>query len=176
MWTHIIEFISHPLKSRILLSEDHVTLLILAILIGIIAGLRSMTAPAVVSWAARLGWIHVNSSWLAFLGYAWTPWILSLAALGELVADKLPTTPSRKAPPSFIFRIISGSFSGAAIGISHGSLPLGLAGGAIGAVIGTLGGAAARSALAKLSGKDLPAALVEDAIAIIGAILILKAA
>jgi uncharacterized membrane protein len=151
-------------------------LLILAILIGIIAGLRSMTAPAVVSWAARLGWIHLDSTWLAFLGYSWTPWILGIAALGELIVDKLPSTPNRKAPPSFIFRIISGSVSGAAIGISRGSLPLGIAGGAIGAVIGTLGGAAARSALARVFGKDLPAALLEDAVAIIGAILILKAA
>jgi uncharacterized membrane protein len=160
---------------RSLSDEGSMTILILGILIGIIAGLRSMTAPAVVSWAARLGWIHVNSSWLAFLGYAWTPWILSLAALGELVADKLPTTPSRKAPPSFIFRVISGSLSGAAIGISRGSLLLGLSGGALGAIIGTLGGAAARSAMAKVFGRDLAAALVEDAIAISGATLILKA-
>lgn len=149
---------------------------ILALLIGIIAGLRSMTAPAVVSWAARLGWIHLNSSWLAFLGYSWTPWILSIAAIGELIADKLPSTPSRKMPPSFAFRIVSGAVSGAAIGISRDSLLIGLIGSAIGAVIGTLGGAAARSALAKVFGKDLPAALLEDAIAIIGAILILKAA
>ena len=152
------------------------TVLILGILIGIIAGLRSMTAPAVVSWAARLGWIHLNSSWLAFLGYAWTPWILSFAAVGELVVDKLPTTPSRKMPPSFAFRIVSGSISGAAIGISRGSLSLGIIGGAIGAVIGTVGGAAVRSALARIFGKDLPAALLEDTIAIAGAILILKAA
>jgi uncharacterized membrane protein len=152
------------------------SLLVLALLIGVIAGLRSMTAPAVVSWAARLGWININSSWLAFLGYSWTPWILSIAALGELITDKLPSTPSRKMPPSFAFRIVSGSISGAAIGISHGSLLLGLVGGAIGAVIGTLGGAAARSALAKIFGKDLPAALLEDAVAIVGAILILKAA
>ncbi|MBS1803727.1 MAG: DUF4126 family protein [Acidobacteria bacterium] len=151
-------------------------LLILAILFGIIAGLRSMTAPAVVSWAARLGWIHLNSSWLAFFGYSWTPWILSIAAIGELIADKLPSTPSRKMPPSFAFRIVSGAISGSAIGMSRGSLALGLIGGAIGAVIGTLGGAAARSALAKMFGKDLPAALLEDAVAIIGAILILKAA
>jgi uncharacterized membrane protein len=152
------------------------SLLILAILIGIIAGLRSLTTPAVVSWAARLGWIHLNSSWLAFLGYSWTPWVLSIAALGELIVDKLPSTPSRKAPPSFAFRIISGSISGAAIGVSHGSLLVGLLGGAVGAVIGTLGGAAARSALARMLGRDLPAALLEDAVAIVGAILILKGA
>ena len=150
--------------------------LTLAILIGIIAGLRSMTAPAVASWAARLGWIHLSSSWLAFLAYSWTPWILSIAALGELVIDKLPSTPSRKMPPSFAFRIVSGAVSGAAIGISHHSLVVGAIGGAIGAVIGTIGGAAARSALARIFGKDLPAALLEDAVAVIGAILILKSA
>jgi uncharacterized membrane protein len=150
-------------------------ILLLGIMIGIIAGLRSMTAPAVVSWAARLGWIHLNSGWLAFFGYSWTPWVLSIAAVGELVVDKLPSTPSRKMPPSFAFRIVSGSISGAAIGISRGSLALGIIGGAIGAVIGTLGGAASRSALAKIFGKDLPAAVLEDAVAIIGAILILKA-
>ena len=151
-------------------------ILILAILIGTIAGLRSMTAPAVASWAARLGWLHVNSSWLAFLGYSWTPWIFSFAAIGELIVDKLPATPSRRAPASFLFRIVSGSVSGAAIGISRGSLLLGIVGGAIGAVIGTLGGAAARSALAKMFGRDLPAALLEDAIAVIGAIFVLKGA
>jgi hypothetical protein len=36
--------------------------------IGIIAGLRSLTAPAVVSWAARLGWLNLSGSWLSFLG------------------------------------------------------------------------------------------------------------
>ena len=152
------------------------SILILGILIGIVAGLRSMTAPAVVSWAVRLGWIHVNSTWLTFLGYSWTPWILSIASIGELIVDKLPSTPSRKAPPSFAFRIVSGSISGAAIGISRGSLVLGIIGGAIGAVIGTLGGAAVRSSLAAKFGRDLPAALLEDALAVVGAVLILRVA
>src|SRR3569833_286797 len=98
--------------------EVRMAILLLGIMIGIIAGLRSMTAPAVVSWAARLGWIHLNSGWLAFLGYSWTPWVLSLAAVGELVVDKLPSTPSRKMPPSFAFRVVSGAVCGAAIGIS----------------------------------------------------------
>src|ERR1700722_3225347 len=73
----------------------------LAFLIGVVAGLRSMTAPAVVSWAARLGWLHLENTWLAFLGAAITPYILSLAALGELINTKLPKTPSRKTPVPF---------------------------------------------------------------------------
>ena len=68
----------------------------LALLTGILVGLRSMTPPAVLSWAAHLGWIRLENTPLAFLGYAATPYILTLFALGELIADKLPKTPSRK--------------------------------------------------------------------------------
>ena len=42
--------------------------LFLAFGIGVVAGLRSMTAPAVVAWAARLGWISLSGSHLAFNG------------------------------------------------------------------------------------------------------------
>ena len=51
----------------------------LAFLIGVVAGLRSMTAPAAVSWGARVGWLHLENTWLAFLGFAITPYILSCA-------------------------------------------------------------------------------------------------
>src|SRR5258705_13528400 len=95
--------------------------LILAFLIGVIAGLRAMTAPAAVSWAARLGWIHLENSWLAFLGFAATPYIVSLLAIGEIVNDKLPKTPSRKAPPAFTARILSGAMCGAALGVAGDS-------------------------------------------------------
>ena len=107
-----------------------------------------MTAPAAVSWAARAGWLNLTSTGLAFLGSAITPWILTALALAELVADKLPTTPSRKAPPGFVARIVTGAFSGAAIAAAGGSPVTGAIGGAIGAVIGTLGGHACRARLA----------------------------
>ena len=70
-------------------------LCVLALLIGVVAGMRAMTAPAAVSWAARLGRFDLSGTWLAFLGYAWTPWILTACALGELITDQLPSTPSR---------------------------------------------------------------------------------
>src|SRR5437660_4564112 len=92
---------------------------VLAFLIGIAAGLRSMTAPAAVSWAARLGWLHLENTWLAFLGFAYTPYILSALAIGELIADKLPKTPSRKSPMGFIARIVSGALCGAAVGATR---------------------------------------------------------
>lgn len=59
------------------------TLIIFALLIGIIAGLRTMTAPAAVAWAAHCGWIALEGTPLAWLGYAWTPWIFTVLALGD---------------------------------------------------------------------------------------------
>jgi uncharacterized membrane protein len=141
-------------------------LYVLAFLIGIVAGLRAMTPVAAVTWAARLGWLKLEGTPLAFLGYAATPWIATLAALAELINDKLPKTPSRKVPPAFIARILMGALCGAAIGANAGALPGGLIVGAIGAVVGTLGGAELRGRLARAAGRDLPIALLEDVIAI----------
>jgi len=150
-------------------------LYLLALLIGIIAGLRAMTAPAAICWAAYLGWIDLTGTPLAWMGYQWTPWIFTLLAIGELITDQLPKTPSRKVPPQFIARILLGGLSGAAIGASNGLLTGGAIAGVIGAVIGTLGGAAGRSKLAKGFASDRPAAIIEDIIAIGGAFLIVSA-
>jgi uncharacterized membrane protein len=145
----------------------------LAFFIGVIAGLRAMTAPAVTSWAARLGWLHLQSTPLAFLGYTATPYILTVLALVELIADKLPSTPSRKAAVGFSARVVTGALSGAAVGAASQNLIGGLIAGVAGSVAGTLGGYAARVNLVKaIGGKDLPTALLEDAIAIIGGLLI----
>ena len=149
-----------------------ITVLVLALLIGIIAGLRAMTAPAAVSWAARLGWLNLAPTSLAFLGYAFTPWIFAALALAELVTDQLPTTPSRTVPVQFGTRILTGGLSGGAIGAAYGQLPAGVVAGVIGAVIGTLGGRTFRARLAASFGSDRPAALIEDAVAIGGAFLI----
>ena len=148
------------------------SLYIAALLIGVICGLRTFMGPAAVSWAARLGWLPVGDSWAAFMGYAYTPYIWSVLALVELVTDQLPKTPSRKVPPQFGARILSGGFCGAVVGTTGGSLIGGLVAGIVGAVLGTLGGAELRSRLAEAFGKDLPAALIEDAVAIVGAYLI----
>jgi uncharacterized membrane protein len=147
-------------------------ILVLAFLIGIVAGLRALTAPTAVSWAAHLGVLPLQGTPLAWLGYAFTPYIFTILALGELVNDKLPKTPSRTVPPQFIARVIMGSLAGAAVGAARQSLILGLVAGAIGAVAGTFGGAAVRSKLAGIFGKDLPAALLEDAVAIILAFVV----
>ena len=140
-------------------------------LLGIVGGLRTMMPLTAVSWAASLGVLDVQGTWLAFLGYTWTPWIMSALALGELVADQLPTTPNRTVPMQFGARVVSGAVAGAAIGGSGGMLGGAIAG-IVGAVIGTLGGLALRRRLGKVFGSDPPAAFLEDALAIGGALAI----
>ncbi len=149
-------------------------ILICAFLIGVVAGLRALTSVAAIGWAARLGGLHLAGTPLAFFGYSATPYVLTVLALGEIVNDKLPKTPSRKAPPSFIARLVCGGLAGAAIGLSNQSLAGGLIAGLAGAVAGTFGGYEVRVRLAKTAGKDLPIALLEDAVAVIGAWLIVS--
>jgi uncharacterized membrane protein len=147
---------------------------VISFLIGLIAGLRSLTAPAAVSWAARLGWLHLENTWMAFLGFAATSYIISVLAIAELIADKLPNTPSRRAPVGFIARIVTGALSGAALG-AGGSWVIGLVAGVAGAIVGTLGGYEFRVRLVKATGgKDLPIALLEDVIAIAGAFFLVS--
>lgn len=150
-------------------------IIFLSLLIGVVAGLRAMTAPAAVAWAASLGWFDISQTPLAFLGYKWTPWVLTVLAIGELVTDQLPSTPSRKVPIQFGTRIVSGGLSGAALGAAGGSLVLGMIAGIVGAVLGTYGGAAVRARLAASFGRDLPAALIEDVVAVVAALLIVAA-
>ena len=145
---------------------------LLALLIGIVAGLRALTAPAAVAWAIYFGRLDLGGTWLAFLGNVWVRWILTAPALVELVTDQLPSTPSRTVPVQFGARILTGTLSGAAVGAAGGSWVGGLLAGAVGAVVGTLGGRAVRARLAAAFGSDRPAAFIEDVIAVGGALLI----
>src|SRR6266702_544784 len=136
-----------------------VTVYVLALLIGVVAGLRAMSAPAAISWAAHPGWLPLQDTPLSFLGFTATPYIFTVLAIVELITDQLPKTPSRKVPMQFGARLVTGAVSGAALGAAAGSMLGGAVAGLIGAVVGTLGGASARGALARAMGRDLPAAL-----------------
>jgi uncharacterized membrane protein len=135
-----------------------------ASLIGTASGLRALIGVAAVSWAAHFGIVPLSHTWLAFLGYAFTPYILTLVAIAELVNDKLPKTPSRLIPLQFFARIVMSALCGFAIGLSSNGMIIGLVAGIVGGVAGTFGGAKARSLLARTFGRDLPAALLEDAV------------
>ena len=152
------------------------TILVLSLLIGVVAGLRAMTAPAAVAWAAHLGGLSLAGTPLAFMSHVAAPWVFSVLALGELVTDQLPKTPSRKVPVQFGTRIVMGALCGATLAAPSGQHVVGALAGAVGAVIGTLGGAAVRAKMARAFGRDLPAALIEDVVAIGGALAIVSLA
>lgn len=146
----------------------------LALLIGFVAGLRSMTAPAAVSWAACYGWLNLEGTPLQFMGSGLAVGIFTVAALAELVADKLPRTPNRTSAGPLIGRILLGGLSGAAIGIASGSsLLAGAVLGALGAVLGAYAGYHARRRLVSgLGVKDIVIAVGEDLFAICLAYLV----
>jgi len=140
----------------------------LSFAIGVVAGLRSFTAPAVVAWAARLGWINLHGTPLSFMGSAWAVGVFTILALAELIADKLPKTPSRTAPVGLCARIVTGAVGGACLAVAGGAtLWLGALAGALGGIAGAFGGYHARVGLVRaLRVPDFAVAIPEDLIAI----------
>ncbi|CAN5393961.1 DUF4126 family protein [soil metagenome] len=153
-----------------------VLVILLALLIGVVAGLRALTPPAAVAWGGFLGWINLDGTWAQWGAHPITLAVFTFLLVGELITDQLPKTPSRKVAPQFAARLISGGFAGAVIGSAWGHPIACLGGGLIGAVLGTLGGASARGALAAKAGKDLPAAVTEDVVAVVGGFVIVALA
>jgi uncharacterized membrane protein len=146
----------------------HSIVLLFALLIGVVAGLRTLTAPTVVAWAVLLHWINMDGTWASWVGHPVTVTILTILAVIELITDQLPKTPDRTTAWQFGARIILGGFAAAVIGTAWGYTWSGLGSGIIGAVLGTVGGYAARRRLtAANDGHDLPIALLEDAVAVL---------
>ena len=134
--------------------------------IGIVAGLRSLTAPAVVAWGAHLGWLNLHGSPLAFMGSTTAVAILSALAIGELIADKLPTIPKRTSPVPLMGRVITGCLCGACLCAATGqSLIAGALLGGIGGIVGAFLGYSIRKYL-DLRIKDLVVAVCEDVVAV----------
>ncbi|HLZ49699.1 MAG TPA: DUF4126 family protein [Candidatus Acidoferrum sp.] len=144
--------------------------------IGVVAGMRSLTAPAVVAWAARGNWLNLAGSRLAFMGSTAAVAIFSVLAVAELIIDKLPSTPSRTKPPGLLARLVFGALSGACVGKSVGqSLVYGAIFGAAGGIAGAFAGRQWRTGLVKvLKVPDFAVALLEDTIAIAVGFLIVS--
>jgi uncharacterized membrane protein len=152
------------------------TLLFLCLLLGCLTGLRSLTPLAVVGWAAYLGWLNVAGTKLAFMDRPVTLILLTVLAVAELIADKLPKTPARTAAPGLIARIVVGCLSGVALATSEGGkLPAPAIVCITGALIGTFVGYKTRHALVfRAHLPDFAVAIAEDVIAVAGSLLIVS--
>ena len=150
--------------------------LLLAFLLGVIAGLRTMTAPAVVAWAAHRHWLNLVNSPLAFMGSTAAVAVFTLLALGELIIDKLPSTPNRTRLAGLIGRSVMGGLSGAGITVAGSqSIAPGAILGVAGAIAGAFAGYEVRKHLVRaLKVPDFVIALLEDAVAIAGGLLIVS--
>src|SRR6185436_16074983 len=149
--------------------------LLLAFLIGLFAGLRSLTPPAAVAWAVYLGWLTLARP-LSLVGSLPAVIILSVLAITEIMFDKLPNTPNRTAPPGLIGRIVTGGFTGACVSLGGGRSAFGGAGlGLIGGIVGCFSGYHARARLVtSVSTPEFFIALIEDLIAIGGSLFIVS--
>ena len=149
--------------------------LLFAFLIGLFAGLRSLTPPAAVAWAVHLGWLKLARP-LSLIGSLPGVRILSLLAITELIIDKLPNTPNRTAAPGLIARIVTDGFTGACVSLAGGqSAFVGAGLGLIGGIVGCFAGYEARARLvSSLRQPDLNVALVEDLVAIGGSLFIVS--
>ena len=151
------------------------SVLALALLIGFVAGLRSLTAPAAVSWAAHLGWLDLGGSALTFMGSTLAVIIFSVAAIGEFAADLHPATPKRTAPGPLLARILLGGLSGAALtAAAQRSMLAGALLGGAGGLIGAFAGYQTRTRLTAALKKGKLIAVIEDLIAIVLAITIVS--
>ena len=144
------------------------TVLLLAFAIGVVAGLRALTAPAAVAWAAHRQWFNLHNTSLGFMGSTAAVIIFTLLAIAELITDQLPSTPSRTAPVGLIVRFITGGLSGAAITLAgQQSVIFGVLLGGIGGIVGAFVGYQARTRLVKaLKVPDFVIAVLEDVVAI----------
>ena len=144
----------------------------LAVGIGAVAGLRTLAAPAVLAWAAKRRLIRLGSSPFATIISATASKRITDFAVSELIADKLPFTPSRLNAGPLASRIISGAICGATIyGVVKRPLTEGAVLGGLGAIAAAFAGYHMRKRLSR-DMPDLAVAVLEDALAIGGGVLI----
>jgi uncharacterized membrane protein len=148
----------------------------LAIGMGVVAGLRPMTAPAVMAWALKRRWIRPGESPLARIISASAAKRIAKLAISELIADKLPFTPSRLNAAPLASRVVSGAICGATM---HGMVKRPLAEGAVLGGLGALAGAVVGYHLRARLNRNTPdfaVALLEDALALAGGAVIVTSA
>ncbi len=149
-----------------------ITWLVAIPLLGFANGLRTMTPIAVLCWFGYLGYLPVQHDWAFWTTKLAAAIIFTLLALGELIGDKLPKTPSRIAPGPLAARVVFGGLVGAIAATAlQGSILEGIVLGALGAVLGAFGGYHIRHSIVEGTGwPDWIPAITEDGIAILTSI------
>jgi uncharacterized membrane protein len=147
-----------------------------AFLIGVFAGLRSFTPPAVTAWAAYLGWLKLQATIALMMGTIVSVVVWTLLAVVELLVDKSPKMANRTSGRGISARILTGGLTGTCIAMSGGeSLVLGAVLGSAGGIAGCFAGFHARKRLVQaLRARDLYIAVIEDLIAIGGSIWVVS--
>jgi uncharacterized membrane protein len=128
----------------------------------------------VIAWAAHRGWLNLQGASLSFLGSTAAVATITILAVVELVTDKLASTPARTKPLGLSARILLGGLSGAAVALAgRQSAAVGCALGAVGGVVGGFAGYQVRTGLVRaLKVPDFVIAVLEDLVAVAGALFI----
>ncbi len=136
--------------------------------IGIIAGMRAMTAPAIVSYMASSGCLQLQRDRFGIFGHPGALKVLIGLASGEAIFDKLPFMPKRTENAGLGARILSGAVCGATIcRASDKSAVVGAIAGAFGAIGSTFAVFNIRQSLSReLRVPDAAIAVLEDATAL----------
>ncbi|MBC3541623.1 DUF4126 family protein [Rufibacter sediminis] len=148
-----------------------------AFALGAIAGMRAMTAPAILSdYLSDSNSLFLDGSRLGYLQKSGVATGMKILAVAELIGDKLPQTPKRIKPIQLAPRVFSGALVGATIAEANGDSKI--TGGLLG-VVGALAGSYAfyhlRKRLRKMTGlPDATFALMEDALALKAGTAIMK--
>lgn len=133
-----------------------------AALLGAATGSRTTAGIAAVALSSR----SKDGRTAGRLGSRPGQTVAALAALGELVADKLPATPSRLDPPGLPMRMVSGAFAAAVLAQRRGvdsGLPA-VVGCATAGAVAYLG-VRWRALATRRFGADIWGALIEDGVA-----------
>jgi uncharacterized membrane protein len=136
------------------------------LVLGIVTGMRSQLGVAVLAWSEPASGRDTRA--LRLLRSTPGRQLAAAGAAAELIADKLPSTPSRLQPPALAARVVAGAGVGALAVNSSDRRTVGIASllGAAGAIAGSYAGAYYRKlAPARTHTPDLPWALGEDAVA-----------
>ncbi len=154
-----------PRRSRVGFEVNPATYKTIAL--SSISGLRSMAAPALLARAVRRG--ELDAPNLPALGSREASALLTLLAIGEMIADKTPFIPSRTSPLALLGRALSGGLVGATLFASEGRRQT--SGGVLGALCAAITARAGESireaGSERLGLPDTVLALLEDSIVIL---------